>query len=83
MNSREAWDLAGKAAAALIVAIVVATIVILSVKQSADQPMLPLVSAGAGCAPANPCATMNCEVRKGPFGGVDMDAGERDNRRIA
>lgn len=37
----------------------------------------------ASCdAPVNPCLTMSCEAPKGPFGGVDPDAGERDQRRI-
>ena len=75
-------DTAGKIAALLFLMAVAALFAVLAVRESAEQPMLPLVSASA-CEPVNPCLTMSCEVRKGPFGGVDPDAGENDNRRIA
>jgi hypothetical protein len=40
------------------------------------------VPASACDEPVNPCLTMDCSGA-GPFGGIDPDAGERDNRRIA
>lgn len=47
------------------------------------QQQLRIDATLASCEPVNPCLTMVCETPKAPFGGVDPDAGERDQRRIA
>lgn len=75
-------ETAGKLAALLFLLAFVALLAVVAVRESAEQPMLPLVTA-SGCEPVNPCLTMVCETPKPPFGGVDPDAGENDNRRIA
>lgn len=82
MNDRGARETAGKAVALLIVVALAVALVGAALAQAAPQPALPLVTA-SGCEPVNPCLTMVCTAPKGPFGGTDPDAGERDNRRIA
>lgn len=44
-RDREAWELAGKLAAAAILFAVLALLAIVAVKQRAPQPMLPLAEA--------------------------------------
>lgn len=47
------------------------------------QQSLRIEATPASCeALQNPCEYIDCNAN-GPFGGVDPDAGERDNRRIA
>ena len=75
-------DTAGRIAALLFLLAIAALFAVIAVRESAEQPMLPLVSASA-CEPVDPCPATACEVRKPPFGGIDPDAGESDNRRIA
>lgn len=63
MTERQAWELAGKVTAVILIGAVVVAAVILAFKQSGEQPRLPLVSAKArvwqhtGPAPPQFCAS--------------------------
>lgn len=47
MSGRQAWELAGKVTAALIIAIVAITLAVVAFQEAAPQPYLPWVDASA------------------------------------
>lgn len=67
---------------ALALLLILAIVGALYLRQREPELRIDAVNAAADCELANPCLYIDCTPRKGPFGGVDPDAGEKDNRRI-
>lgn len=71
------------AAGFMIMAAFIAFLACVAVKEQAPQPRMPVAEAHSPpCPRIDVCRYRECS-QNGPRGGLDPDAGEKDNRRVA